>query len=174
MSKEREVRCYDYVNKPYEVVREALSGDSLACFQNATRSAVARSKSVAAELRINVVGLDVAKDIDITVSSIKSTPRGFRSPPTTTLQLEWQASDTPTLFPVMKAELGIYPLTGEETQLEFIGHYEPPLGALGTAIDAVVGRRVADACVHRFVADIIAYLRSDDVGATPRADATPA
>ena len=172
MSKEREVHCYDYINKPYEVVREALSGDSLTCFQNATRSAVARSKSVAAELHINVAGLDVSKDIDITVTSIKSTPRGFRTPPTTTIQLAWQASETPTLFPVMKAELGIYPLTGGETQLEFVGHYEPPLGALGTAIDAVVGRRVADACIHRFVADLIAYLRSDEPNATPERNAS--
>ena len=30
MSKGREIRCYDYVNQPYEKVRDALRDDALA------------------------------------------------------------------------------------------------------------------------------------------------
>lgn len=160
MSKEREVRCYDYINKPYEEVRAALTEDSLTVFQNATKAAVDRTESVASALHINIAGLEVSKDISITIGGVEDSPRGFQKPPRTTMQLEWQAADSSTLFPVMKAELAFYPITAEETQLEFSGHYDPPLGPLGTAIDAVVGRKVADACVHQFVADLIAYLRA--------------
>ena len=81
------------------------------------------------------------------------------SGPITRLQLEWQAAKMPGLFPVMKAELAIYPLTAGETQLDFAGLYEPPLGLAGKAMDALVGYRIAEVSVHRFVSDVAAYLR---------------
>jgi hypothetical protein len=75
------------------------------------------------------------------------------------LQLEWQAAKMPSLFPLMKAELSIYPLTASETQLDFSGLYEPPLGAVGKALNAIVGHRIAEVSVHRFVSDVAGHLR---------------
>jgi hypothetical protein len=60
----------------------------------------------------------------------------------------------------MHAELAVYPLTSTETQLEFSGDYEPPLGLLGGAVDAVAGHRIADASIHRFVTELAESLRS--------------
>ena len=54
----------------------------------------------------------------------------------------------------------IYPLTATETQLDVLGRYEPPMGVLGDAVDAVVGNRIAEASVHRFIADVATYLRT--------------
>jgi hypothetical protein len=59
----------------------------------------------------------------------------------------------------MKAELSIYPLTATETQLDFRGFYEPPFGTLGKAVDAMVGHRIAEVSVDRFVNDVAGYLR---------------
>ena len=59
----------------------------------------------------------------------------------------------------MNAELSVYPLTPTETQLDFLGRYEPPLGILGGALDAMVGHHIAQASVHRFVTDVAKYLR---------------
>ena len=67
----------------------------------------------------------------------------------------------PRLFPLMKAELSIYPLTATETQLDFQGVYEPPFGPLGKAVNAVVGHRIAEVSVHRFVNDVAGYLRQN-------------
>jgi hypothetical protein len=53
------------------------------------------------------------------------------SRPATRLQLECEAARMPRLFPLMKADLYIYPLTATETQLNFKGVYEPPLGPFG-------------------------------------------
>jgi hypothetical protein len=44
---------------------------------------------------------------------------------------EWEATTMPGLFPLMKGELSVYPLTSTETQLDFSGIYEPPFGAVG-------------------------------------------
>jgi hypothetical protein len=59
----------------------------------------------------------------------------------------------------MKGELSIYPLTSSETQLDFWGIYEPPFGAVGRTLNAMVGHRIAEVSVHRFVDDVADYLR---------------
>ena len=159
MSQGREIRCYDYVNHPYPAVRDALSKDANAVFQAATKGAASRAESIASELRVNIGGLEVAKEIAITVHHVQEDASG--SSPTTRLQLEWEAAESPRLFPLMKAELSIYPLTATETQLDFAGLYQPPAGAVGGAIDSIVGHRIAEVSVHRFVSDVAAYLRSN-------------
>lgn len=160
MSKGREIRCFEYVNHPYEQVRDALGGDALALFQSATKAAANRAHSVAAELRVNIAGIEVGTDIAISVKNIEEQARKVKSPPTTCLQLEWEAAKSPHLFPFMRAQLTIYPLTATETQLDFSGIYQPPLGVLGGALDTIVGHRIAEASVHRFVSDVAGHLRA--------------
>jgi hypothetical protein len=159
MSKGPEIRCYDYVNRPYEQVRKALIKDALAVFQSATKAAASRARSVASELRVEVAGIGVEADIIISVTQIEEKEAGGVDGPVTRLQLEWQAAKMPSLFPLMKAELSIYPLTATETQIDFSGLYEPPLGALGRAANAIAGHRIAEVSVHRFVSDVAEYLR---------------
>jgi hypothetical protein len=160
----REIRVYDYVNHPYEQVRAVLSQDALTVFRSATRAAEARARSLAAQLRVDLGGLGLAylsveADIDITIHSIEERGPESGQPPLTQIQLEWEAVAMPHLFPLMKAELSVYPLTSTETQLDFSGVYEPPLGTLGKIVNAVIGHRIADASIHRFVSDVAAYLR---------------
>ncbi len=159
MSKGREIRSYDYVNHPYERVRAALTQDALTVFQAATKAATSRAHSVAAELHVDFGGVAVSTDIRIFVKSIENKVADSSSGPETRLQLEWEAAVTPRLFPFMKAELSIYPLTSTETQLDFLGVYEPPLGAVGKTMNAIAGHRIAEASVHRFVGDVAGYLR---------------
>jgi hypothetical protein len=155
------IRCYDYVNQPYEAVRDALSVDVPVLFRNATKAAASRARTVASALRVNVRGIEVGTDISISVQKIEDQPKKVTSPPLTRLQLEWEAAKMPRLFPFMKAELSIYPLTGTETQLDFLGTYEAPFGVLGDAMDAVVGHRIAEASVHRFINEVAEYLRTE-------------
>lgn len=158
MSKGREIRCYDYINQPYERVRDALSRDAPTLFQSATKAAASRAQSIASELRVNVGGLGVATDINISVNKIEETSEAVAGR-ITRLHLEWAAANMPSLFPFMKAELAIYPLTATETQLDFSGLYEPPLGAVGKALNAIAGHRIAEVAVHKFVNDVAGYLR---------------
>ena len=159
MSTGREIRSYDYVNHPYERVRNALSQNALTVFQSATKAAASRAQSVAAELHVDFGGIGVKTDIQIFVKGIEERVPDASSTAATRLQLEWEAATMPRLFPLMKAELSIYPLTSTETQLDFSGIYEPPFGAVGKTMNAIVGRRIAEVSVHRFVSDVAAYLR---------------
>lgn len=155
----KEIRCYDYVNHPYERVRDALRGDALEVFRGATKAAESRAESVAAELRLDLGGIVIGADIAIAVTGIDERAVGPRGGASTCLQLEWEAAKMPGLFPLMKAELHLYPLTATETQLDFSGVYDPPLGPLGGLLDAVAGYRIAEVTVHRFVSAVAEHLR---------------
>lgn len=159
MSKGLEIRCYDYVNHPYEKVRDALRQDAIIVFQAATKAAASRAQSVAAELRVDLGGIGVKADINISVKRIEEKVGDATSGPAIRLQLEWEAATAPGFFPFMKADLSVYPLTSTETQLDFCGLYEPPFGGLGRAMNAVAGHRIAEASVHRFINEVAEYLR---------------
>jgi hypothetical protein len=159
MSKGFEIHCYDYVNHPYSQVRDALSKDPLTLFRSATKAAASRAQSVASELRVDVGGIGIEAEIMISVKNIEEKMSEAMSTPATRMHLEWESATMPHLFPLMKAEISIYPLTSTETQVDFLGTYEPPLGALGKAMNAIVGHRIAEASVHRFVGDVAGYLR---------------
>ncbi len=159
MAKGREIRCYDYVNHRYEQVRDALSKDAPSVFESATKAATSRARSVASQLRVDLGGVSVEADINIDVKRVEEKPSEGATGPVTRLDIEWEAAKMPRLFPLMKGQLAVYPLTATETQLDFFGEYEPPLGPLGKAMNAVAGHRIAEASVHRFVNDVAEYLR---------------
>jgi len=159
MSKGLEIRCYDYVNHPYAKVRDVLKRDALNVFQGATKAAASRAQSVAAELHVDLGGIGVKAEIAISVKKIEEQVADAMSGPATRLLLEWEAATAPSLFPLMKAELSVYPLTSTETQLDFGGLYEPPFGTVGRAMNAVAGHRIAEASVHRFINEVAEHLR---------------
>ncbi|MDH3492501.1 MAG: hypothetical protein OEM82_03045 [Acidobacteriota bacterium] len=161
MSTSKSIRVYDYVNHPYDEVRKALAGDTVAVFQNATKVAAKRAETVASELHVKLAGIEVGTEIDISVNSVEDLPKEPMKSPMTRIELQWEAAKLPRLFPFMKAELTVYPLTATETQLNLEGKYEPPLGLIGGALDAVAGHRIAEASVHQFIKDVAAYLREE-------------
>lgn len=160
----QEIRSYDYVNQPYARVREALVADAAGIFRAATRVAADRAQSVAAELRVTLGGVAVSADIVCSIGKIEDAADGPKGAPATRIPVSWEAARNPRFFPLMSSVLAIYPLTSTETQLDFLGRYDPPLGLVGDAMDAIVGHRIAEASVHRFVTDIARYLREHLAG----------
>lgn len=160
MSKRKELRCFDYVNRPYPQVGDALSSGALRIFERATRSAADRANDLGAELRVRIGALELAADIEITATEVA----GQRSPanqPATRIDLTWKSKRSPGLFPAMTGSLLAYALAPRETQLEFVGSYDPPLGVLGDAIDAIALHRIAEESVQRFIHSVGAYLRTE-------------
>ncbi len=81
--------------------------------------------------------------------------------PVTCVDLGWEAARAPAFFPLMSARLSAWPITSTETQLELEGDYEPPFGALGSAIDAVLGHRIAEASIDRLLQDVLEQVRRE-------------
>ena len=162
------LRCYEYVNRPYEQVCAALRADPNGIFRRVTLLSAERANAPGAQLHVQLGALDLASAVQIDVGPIEDTlsaPNGY---PITVFPLSWYSKHHPGLFPHMRAKLLVYALSKKETQLELEGSYDPPLGLLGDALDALVGHHSAEASVLQFIQNITARLRSD-MQATPRA-----
>jgi hypothetical protein len=162
MAEPHELRCYDYVNHSYVAVRDAMRADLGGIFERATTSATRRAHALAANLKVSVGALEVGTDVVIEVLGHEEREEGPAGRTRTTfIRLRWNAARAAALFPSMEAELIVYPLSKDETQIELHGRYTPPLGAVGSALDSLIGHRVADASVHRFVTDVASVLRNE-------------
>jgi hypothetical protein len=113
-------------------------------------------------LKVDVGPLEIGTDVAIEVIGVEEREEGPSGrTPTTVIGLRWKAARATALFPSMDAELIVYPLSRNETQLELHGLYSPPLGAVGSALDSLIGYRIADASVHRFISDVAGFLRDE-------------
>jgi hypothetical protein len=91
------------------------------------------------------------------------------------LALRWEATGAGGgLFPVLDADLKLAP-DGEGTMLSMAGSYRPPFGVLGEALDRAILRRVADATIRSFVAQVAAQITGQPVpnGAGPAPPLSP-
>ena len=160
MSELKKLHCYEYVNVEYDKVKDALVRDALGIFGRATASASSRARELASTLRVAVGALQLGADVKIVVRGVEErvSALGDRK---TELAIAWSAASAAGLFPSMEATLSIYPLSAHETQIELDGGYRPPLGVVGSAIDAVVGHRLAEASVLRFVQDVAARINRE-------------
>lgn len=155
---QHELRAYEYVNRPYETVVAVLRADPTGVLGRATKTAAQRAGNVAASLRASIGTLEVGTEIAIEVGTIETTVMGGRATPVMRMPITWRAAHAAALFPSMKATLSVHPISNDETQLDLAGVYTPPLGLIGEAVDVLALGRLADASVHRFVADVAAYL----------------
>lgn len=161
MRQPRKLRCYQYVERPYEAVRNLLRERPLEVLQRATTSAASRADALAAKLRVGVAGVEIGVDVKIHVTAIRDDEGVGGLSPVTHVMLTWEAAKAAALFPLMSAQLSAWPLSASETQIEIEGEYRPPLGAVGEAIDAAVGHRIAEASVHRFLEDFVQQIRQE-------------
>lgn len=161
MTEPRKLRCYGYVKGPYARVREILRAHPLELLQRATTTAAARAGAIVAELHVSEAGIDVGVDIRPFVRGMHEDAAIAGLTAVMCLDIGWEASRTPALFPSMRLTLSAWPSLCDETQLELVGEYRPPLGSLGAAVDAVVGHRVAEATVHSLLEDIAAQIRRE-------------
>jgi hypothetical protein len=161
MGQRKSVSCYGYVERPYEQVRALLHLEPVDLLQRATNSASARTRALIANLRVEVGGIEIGVDIRAHVKRVRDEEGVAGMTPVTRAEIGWEAARTPAFFPLMSAQLSAWPITSTETQLELEGDYEPPLGVIGTAINAVVGHRVAEACVDRLLHDVLEQIRRE-------------
>jgi hypothetical protein len=155
-----QLRVFDYVNHPFARVTALLERDASGVLQRATTLASERAKDLGAKLHAHVGPVDVTADVTIELGPYDDTPLATGRP-AHRIPITWKAIRATRAFPVMHAELVIYPLTATETQLELAGTYEPPLGLVGRAIDSTLLHRIAEASVLQFVQEVARYLRED-------------
>jgi hypothetical protein len=107
----------------------------------------------------------IARTVAITVGD------PIRMPGKTAIPVGWSASGLAGLFPALEADLEIAELEDGRCQLAISARYEPPLGAIGRAMDRALLARVAEATLKDFldrVRDSISRRLSDAQALTQR------
>lgn len=154
----RELHCYEYVRVDFDRVREALLGDAVGLFERASNAATGRARAIVSSLKVSVAGLDIGKNIVIRVTGVHpQTADEQLSSRAIRLDLEWHAETNKSLFPSMRAAL-LASAFADETRLDLRGTYEPPGGVFGSAADQLLGHRIAEASVHRFLDEVATRL----------------
>lgn len=158
MSSRPVVHAEGMVNRPYADVREALFAGPLQVFRHATTAGADGWHVGGVALRAKAGPLSLGKEVALEVLAIEDA-RTSEGTPGERFVLRWKAVQRPALYPEMRATLTIRPVGPSETLLDLDGTYDPPLGWLGDALDAVAMRRIAQDSVTGFVSDVAAYLR---------------
>jgi hypothetical protein len=75
------------------------------------------------------------------------------------LAVRWEATGPGAgLFPALDANITLTPIDERTTTLGLSGSYRPPLGTLGTALDAAILHRVATATIRTFLNHVAAAI----------------
>ena len=152
------VTLSETVDRPYQEVCEILSGNAQRVFKEATTEAESSAQSMAAELHAKIAGVDVSKKVRINIVSYIDMQSGPDKQ--MVVELNWEATRAPHWFPTMVAQLSVMPFEEDKTRLDFQGEYEPPLGLIGQAVNAVVGHQIAESSVRQFVSEVANYLQN--------------
>jgi hypothetical protein len=156
MLSKTKVRWLDRVDRPYQKVQELLTQNANEVFHRATSTANSRMETEAADLHTKIGGREFRKDVMVKVQSC--TDIESESDPKIVIDLEWKATESQFMFPTMFAQLHVFPINTNLTQLDFRGEYEPPMGLFGKAIDKAMGQKIAEGCVRNFVEEVTDYL----------------
>jgi len=97
-----------------------------------------------------VPGLSMA--VSVHVGKVRDRGEGFVMP------LQWAATGSTELFPVMQADVEIEPLGAQASQLRFSGSYDPPLGSVGRRLDRLLLHQLAEATVRALLKQLVAAL----------------
>ena len=142
-----------YVRRRFDHVCQLLEQSPVRVLQPATEEAIRETGAVLADLQVELGRFEVGKTVAIEVEGFARDEGGEMA----RLHLRWSAAGHQTLFPAMDADLVVYDLGSDRTpltQVSFVGHYRPPLGPVGVAGDALVGRRVAQASIRHFLIEV--------------------
>jgi hypothetical protein len=161
MNQRKSVDCYGYVERPYDRVHALLRREPIELLQRATGSASARARALVTSLKLDMGGIEVGVDVRAQVKGMREEHGIAGLDPVTRVDIGWEAARGRAFFPLMSAQLSAWPITSTETQLELQGEYEPPFGAVGAALDAVLGHRIAEAAVERLLQDLLEQMRRE-------------
>jgi hypothetical protein len=107
------------------------------------------------ELRFEIGGGAITRRVQATLGAVVYGHDNLLVP------LHWNAAEHPHLFPVMDAQLGISDVGGKHIGLHLVGEYQPPLGAIGAAGDALAGHHVAENSLRGFLAEVAQRLEAE-------------
>ncbi len=149
---DRHLYAYRELDVPWQQAVDALTEHRAALFGDATDATV---HGAVTRLHTTVAGLDVGRDVTVRLGPIRDL--GMH---TVSMALTWDAVDGHGIFPRMLGSIELTAMSDHpaRTQLTFLGTYTPPLGVVGTIVDAAAGHKVADDTIDHFIDEVATRL----------------
>jgi hypothetical protein len=148
---------YDFIHVPLPVaqVRYRLQNAVTGLWQQVAVAAYDEGEDLLS--RVGPFGPvpGLSKAVSVHVGKVRDRGDGFVMP------LQWSATGSAELFPVMQADLEIEPLGEDQSQLRFSGSYDPPLGALGRKLDRLLLHQLAEATVRALLKQLVEALQTE-------------
>ncbi len=139
------MRYYLELSLPFEEVERALLSSPATWIPGLARDAEGRARVLMAEVGIGPQEGLFRKQIEIKLGE------PMQMATRTILPMSWEATGPRGLFPSFASDIEVAALGPSRTQLSISARYQPPLGAVGRAIDRALMHRVAEATVKDFL-----------------------
>lgn len=142
------VHDFAYIDVPVGVVRARLVAGPNGWLESMATRATAHGDALRVRLGPHGTHGALAKRIDVEVG------RPVARAGATLIPLTWRATGAPALFPVFRGDIEVAAIGGSETVVSIWGQYDPPLGALGDALDRFGLHRIAETSVRAFLQEL--------------------
>jgi hypothetical protein len=139
------IQDFVQVNAPYETVRDRLLEPTPRWLCDGATAAYADGERLFLTVSATGGATTIGKRVQIELGAAYARGDGSVVP------LSWWATGAQRLFPTLDADLELMPMGPDQVMLTLMGRYEPPLGAVGRAVDRLVLHRIAEACVRSFL-----------------------
>jgi hypothetical protein len=139
------IQDFVQVKAPYAAVRDRLLEPASGWLTDGATDAYADGERMF--LTVTATGGEVKVGKRVQVELGEAYARGEGS----VVRLSWWATGAQRLFPTLDADLELMPMGPDQVMLTLMGRYEPPLGAVGRAVDRLVLHRIAEACIRSFL-----------------------
>jgi hypothetical protein len=139
------IQDFVQVKAPYSTVRDRLLEPTTRWLTDGATAAYAEGERVFLTMIATDGPMTIGKRIQVELGTPYARGEGSVVP------LSWWATGAQRLFPTLDADLEIMPMGTHQVMLTLMGRYEPPLGAVGRAVDRLILHRITEACVRNFL-----------------------
>lgn len=139
-------------NVGFETAADLLAIDAVVVLRLATDAAVAETNDIVLNLVSKWAWFDVHEPVRADVGELSRTRYEVL------VLLSWVADRRRRLLPAVTGHLSVTAISSRHTEVGFVGDYSPPTGLLPSVDERVLGRRVVDAAIGRFLDKVVAHL----------------
>ena len=139
------IRYFVEIDAPFEAVEAAILNGPEGWIPGLAREVGDRGERLLADVGLGQPGSHLRREVTISIGE------PMRFPSKTVLPMGWKPASGGRLLPGLEADIEVAPLGEHRTQLAISARYQPPLGAIGQALDRALLHRVAEGTVKDFL-----------------------
>lgn len=149
---DRHLYAYREITLPWRDVVRTLTDHRGDLFGAATDATV---QGATTQVHTTIAGVELGTDVAVRMGPVREL--GMH---TVSMALTWDALEGNGIFPRMLGSIEVTAMSDHppRTQVTFLGSYHPPMGILGTAVDAVAGHKIAEDTVEHFLEELCSRL----------------